>query len=60
MSAKRKRSAVLRLREGEDLELLSCELGVPAADLTRWRDAFLEAGPHPTRPAAWGPRARPR
>jgi hypothetical protein len=44
MSAKRKRSAVLRLLKGEDLELLSRELGVPAADLTRWRDAFLEAG----------------
>ena len=60
MSAKRKRSAVLRLLKGEDLELLSRELGVPAADLTRWRDAFLEAGPHPTRPAAWGPWVRPR
>ena len=35
---------------------MSRELGVPAADLTRWRDAFLEAGPHPTRQAAWGPR----
>jgi len=44
MSAKRKRSAVLRLLKGEDLELLSRELGVTAAELTRWRDAFLEAG----------------
>ena len=44
MSAKRKRSAVLRLLRGEEIELVSRELGVPAAELTRWRDAFLEAG----------------
>ncbi len=44
MSAKRKQSAVLRLLRGEDLELLSRELGVPAAELTAWREAFLAAG----------------
>jgi transposase len=44
MSAKRKQSAVLRLLRGEDLELLSRELGVTAAELTAWRDAFLAAG----------------
>ena len=44
MSAKRKQSAVLRLLRGEDLELVSRELGVTAAVLTAWRDAFLAAG----------------
>ena len=44
MSAKRKQSAVLRLLRGEDLELISRELGVTAAELSAWRDAFLAAG----------------
>jgi transposase len=44
LSAKRKQSAVLRLLRGEDLELLSRELSVPAAELSAWRDAFLAAG----------------
>ena len=44
MSAKRKQSAVLRLLRGEDLELVSRELGVTAAELSAWRDAFLVAG----------------
>jgi hypothetical protein len=44
MSARRKQSAVLRLLRGEDLELLSRELGVTAAELSAWRDAFLAAG----------------
>jgi len=44
MSAKRKQSAVLRLLRGEDLELVSRELGVTAAELSGWRDAFLAAG----------------
>jgi len=44
MSAKRKQSAVLRLLRGEDLELVSRELAVPAAELSAWRDAFLGAG----------------
>ena len=44
MSAKRKQSAVLRLLRGEDLELVSRELGVTAADLSLWRDGFLAAG----------------
>jgi hypothetical protein len=44
MSVRRKQSAVLRLLRGEDLELLSRELGVTAAELTAWRDAFLAAG----------------
>jgi len=44
MSAKRKQSAVLRLLRGEDLELVSRELGVTAAELSTWRGAFLAAG----------------
>ena len=44
MSAKRKQSAVLRLLRGEDLELVSRELAVPAAEVSGWRDAFLAAG----------------
>ena len=45
MSARRKQAAVLRLLRGEDLELLSRELGVTAAELSGWRDRFLAAGP---------------
>ena len=44
MSARRKQGAVLWLLRGEDLELLSRELGVTAAELTVWGDAFLVAG----------------
>ena len=44
MSAGREREAVLRLLRGEDLELVSRELGVTAAELSGWRDAFLAAG----------------
>src|SRR3954462_3608743 len=44
MSARRKQDAVLRLLRGEDLELLSRQLEVTAADLSGWRGAFLAAG----------------
>src|ERR1700760_3018674 len=44
MSAGRKREAVLRLLRGEDLELVSRELGVTAAELSGWRDRFLAGG----------------
>ena len=44
MTAGRKRDAVLRLLRGEPLEVLARELAVTAADLSIWRDAFLEAG----------------
>jgi transposase-like protein len=44
MSARRKQSAVLRLLRGEDLELVSRDLGVTAAELSGWREAFLAAG----------------
>jgi hypothetical protein len=35
---------VLRLLRGEALDLLSRALGIPAARLTTWREAFLDAG----------------
>ena len=44
MSRQRKSAAVLRLLRGEDLETVSRELGVTAATLTGWHDAFLSGG----------------
>lgn len=44
MSAKRKREAVLRWLRGEDLEVVSRQLGVTAATLSEWWDSFLAAG----------------
>ena len=44
MSRRRKRDAVLRLLRGEDLVAVPRSLGVTAAALTAWRDAFLAAG----------------
>jgi transposase len=43
-SSQRKTSTVLRLLRGEDLELVSRELGVTAATLSGWRDDFLAGG----------------
>lgn len=43
-SPKRKMEAVVRLLGGEDLDLLSRELGVTARKLWEWRDAFLASG----------------
>jgi predicted RNase H-like nuclease (RuvC/YqgF family) len=43
-SARQKTEVVLRLLRGEALDLLSRELGIPAARLTAWREAFLNAG----------------
>ncbi|MEA2854178.1 MAG: transposase [Rhodospirillaceae bacterium] len=44
MSRQRKTAAVLRLLRGEDLDQVSRSLGVTAATLTGWRDAFVAAG----------------
>jgi transposase len=44
LSRPRKTAAVLRLLRGEDLETVSRSLGVTAATLSGWRDAFLAAG----------------
>jgi transposase-like protein len=42
--AQHKSEAVLRLLRGENIETLSRELGVTAAKLSQWRDAFLAGG----------------
>ncbi|MBI9093237.1 MAG: helix-turn-helix domain-containing protein [Desulfobacterium sp.] len=42
--AQHKVEAVLRLLRGEDLELLSRELGVPASSLSEWQEIFLAQG----------------
>ena len=44
MAARRKQEAVLHLLRGDDLELVSRELGVTAAELSGWRDRFLAGG----------------
>jgi transposase-like protein len=44
LSRQRKRDAVLRLLRGEDLEIVSRALGVTAATLSGWEQAFLAAG----------------
>jgi len=41
--AKHKVQVVLRLLRGEDIDLVSRDIGVPAATLTQWLDTFLEA-----------------
>jgi transposase-like protein len=43
-SAQKKTEVVLRLLRGEALDLLSRDLGIPAARLSAWREAFLDAG----------------
>jgi hypothetical protein len=43
-SCQRKTAAVLRLFRGDDLELVSRELGVTAATLPGWRDDLLAGG----------------
>ena len=44
MTVKRKREAVIRLLRGEDLEMVSREMGVTAASLTNWRETFMTGG----------------
>jgi NAD(P)-dependent dehydrogenase (short-subunit alcohol dehydrogenase family) len=43
-SARQQAEVVLRLLRGEALDVVSRELGIPAARLTAWREAFLNAG----------------
>ncbi len=43
-SARQKTAVVLRLLRGEALDVLSRALGIPAARLTTWREAVLDAG----------------
>lgn len=42
--AKHKAQVVLRLLRGEDLDFISRELGITAAELSERRDTFLEGG----------------
>ena len=44
LSRQRKRDVVLRLLRGEDLETVARSLGVTAATLSGWQQAFLAAG----------------
>lgn len=57
-SARQKSEVVLRLLRGEALDLLSRELGVPAARLATWREAFLDAGQEALKKAPLDSRAR--
>ena len=59
-SARQKAEVVLRLRRGEALDLLSRELGLPAARLTTWREAFLDAGQEALKQQPRDSRARER
>ena len=43
-SARRKTATILRLLRGESLDSLARELGVTAATLAQWREAFLAGG----------------
>ena len=43
-SARRKTQAVIRLPRGEEIDVLSRELGVTAATVSGWRDHFLAGG----------------
>src|SRR5215471_3395465 len=43
-SARQQTEVVLRLLRGEALDAVSRELGLPAARLATWREAFLNAG----------------
>ena len=44
MTAKRKQAAVLRVLRGEPLDTVAREVKVTAAELSGWRDAFLDGG----------------
>ena len=57
-SARQKTEVVLRLLRGEALALLSRELGMPAARLATWREAFLDAGQEALKKAPLDSRGR--
>tara|TARA_R110000851_G_scaffold81079_1_gene178106 strand:+ start:108 stop:494 length:387 start_codon:yes stop_codon:yes gene_type:complete len=44
LTAARKQEAVLRVLRGEDVEMVARSLEATAADVSNWRDAFLEGG----------------
>ena len=43
-SSRRKTEVVLRALRGEDLDVLSRELGVTAGTIAQWREQFLASG----------------
>src|SRR5258708_31457446 len=43
-TSREKVSAVLRVLQGESVDIVSAELGVPAGRLERWRSDFVAAG----------------
>lgn len=43
-SSRKKTEAVLRVLRGEDLDLVSRDLGLTAAKLSEWRDQFVAGG----------------
>jgi hypothetical protein len=43
-SSRKKGEAVLRLMRGEDMDLVSRDLGITAATLSAWRDHFVAGG----------------
>ncbi len=44
LTAARKQEAVLRVLRGEDVELVARSLEATAADVSSWRDGFVEGG----------------
>ena len=59
-SSKRKMEAVLRLLNGEDLDLLSRELGATVATLSDWRSTFVAGGQAQLKSRQSEPRGRRR
>ena len=55
LSARRKAEVVVRALRGEDVDLLSRELRVPAHQIARWREEFLSAGTDALKARARGP-----
>ncbi len=43
-SSRKKMEIVLRVLRGDDLDLVSREAGITAAQLSEWRDQFVTSG----------------
>ena len=44
LSSRKKMEVVLRVLRGEDLDLVSREAGITAAQVSEWRDQFVASG----------------
>ena len=44
LTASKKKEIILKVLRGEDIELLSREYEVTVADISTWRDTFIESG----------------